>query len=520
MKVTLISPYINIAALGLRFLSSYLRGEGHRTQIIFLSDLDSMIETGADFHGTYSERVLDQLVEACSDSDLIGFTLMTNYFYKVADLSRRLGERLSVPIVWGGSHPTAAPEECLEYADLVCVGEGERSLLDVLQRLGEGRGLEGVPNMWVKGSDPPSPSSYYPPVQNLDALPFPDYCLEDHFILLGDRMVRMREDILRSFSTSAGYFESGHETIYQTIASRGCPYNCAFCINSRYLELYGARKFFRRRSMENVVAELESVLERFEWFNGLVLHDDCFTAASPEELREFERLYTERVGLPLFVLLSSTTMDREHMGPLIRAGLQKIQVGVQSASDATNTLYDRGYFSPEKLLRRASELQDYSDHNSLIIYDIMLDSPFEDVDSMLQTLRLVIDLPRPKQLQLYSLTLYPGTRLRDLALERGMIEDPRAHYLKENHERRLRYINLLFTLVNQGVPDPVIRLLSWRPWVHFMESPPVRWVFSLLSPLYNRMLRSLSRRVFAASYSRILELTDGSERPSGATKAT
>lgn len=56
MKLTLISPYINITSLGVRYLSSYLREMGYRTQLVFLPDLHAMSEVGVDFRGSTTRR--------------------------------------------------------------------------------------------------------------------------------------------------------------------------------------------------------------------------------------------------------------------------------------------------------------------------------------------------------------------------------------------------------------------------------------------------------------------------------
>jgi radical SAM superfamily enzyme YgiQ (UPF0313 family) len=463
-----------------------------------------MAETGVDFRGTYDEGALESLAELVGDSHLVGFTLMTNYFHKVADLSDRLRERLSIPIAWGGPHPTASPRECLEHADIVCVVEGEGGIAEVLDRLCRNGDLEDIPNMWVRSSE--EPPQVGPPLEDLDSLPFPDYSLEDHHVLLGSRLHEMDEDLLRLFCTTASNFDEPDEIIYETIASRGCPHNCSFCINYRFQELYRDHRFFRRRSMRNLVDELVEVRKRFPWFNRIVFQDDCFTATSVGDLLDFEEMYTRLVGCPFFFLLSSNTMNEERIRPMLRAGLHKAEVGIQSASGSTNALYCREHFSPEVLLQRARKLQELSGHSKVVTYDIILDNPFEDVDSMLETLRLAVDLPRPKHLQLFSLTLFPGTRLRELALKEGVIEDPRAHYLKEDHERELRYINILFTLANRRLPRTLMRILSWRPLVRFLESRPMRKLFGFFSPMYNSLRRNRSRAAFRRKFSDMLRL--------------
>jgi hypothetical protein len=125
---------------------------------------------------------------------------------------------------------------------------------------------------------------------------------------------------------------------------------------------------------------------------------------------------------------------------------------------------------------------------------------------MLETLRLAVDLPVPKHLQLWSLTLFPGTSLRETALREGIIEDPRVHYMKEDHDRELRYINILFTMANRRLPRVLMRVLSWRPLVHMMESRPVRKLFRAFRPMYDRLRRDRDRTAFRRKYADMLQL--------------
>lgn len=457
--------------------------------------------------------MVEAVAELCRDSDLVGVSVMTNYFFKAADLSDRLRERISAPVVWGGAHPTVAPVECLDHADLVCIGEGERPLLSILEKLEREEEPEGIPNVLTRKESDPASRELYPPIGDLDSLPFPDYSLEDHHVLLGDRMVELDEDLLRRFCKTASNFDRNDEVIYEAIASRGCPYHCSFCINNRYLSLYEGHRFFRRRSMENLVDELERIRRIYPWFNRIVLQDDCFTATSAEDIRRFSALYRDRVGQPFFFLLNSTTMDEERVKPLLDAGVHKLQVGIQSASRCTNDeIYDRSFFSAPQLLERARRTQEIYDGGILVTYDIILDNPFEDVDSILQTLKLAIDLPRPKLLQLFSLTLFPGTAILERALREGVIDSPRAHYVKEDHDRELRYVNLLFTLANKGYPDWLVRALAWRPLVGLLESGPMRKLLGLFGPLYRKMLRERTIRGFRERFGDVLELCGGFSR--------
>ena len=133
MHVTLISPYPDITAFGMRTISAHLKRYGHRTRLVFIPD-----PFGDDLRHDvkrYSDPILDQVAHLCKDSDLIGITLMTNYFDGAVQVTERIKRDSDIPVIWGGIHPTIRPEESLKHADIVCVGDGEDAILELLDSM-------------------------------------------------------------------------------------------------------------------------------------------------------------------------------------------------------------------------------------------------------------------------------------------------------------------------------------------------------------------------------------------------
>ena len=131
MKVTLISPYLDIKSFGLRTLSACLKKEGHDVQLIFLP---------RPFTERYEDKTLNEVVKISSGAALIGISLMTNFFDNAVQISQILRKSLDIPILWGGIHPTIRPQECLNYADLVCIGEGEEAVTELARKMEGGQG--------------------------------------------------------------------------------------------------------------------------------------------------------------------------------------------------------------------------------------------------------------------------------------------------------------------------------------------------------------------------------------------
>ena len=171
-------------------------------------------------------------------------------------------------LVAGGPLPTLYPDEYLEAFDVVCVGEGEETMLELVQASEKGVDLSEVRGICFRaknGTSTPSRSVVKtpprPPIENLDSIPFPARDLYDN--------VAYQDYFLKRFGRK--------ET--SIITTRGCPFDCDFCSRPIF------SRNFRARSAENVVDELCEISRLgydWVWFS-----DDCFTLStrtSPESL--------------------------------------------------------------------------------------------------------------------------------------------------------------------------------------------------------------------------------------------
>ena len=80
--------------------------------------------------------------------NLIGISCMTEGFSFAKTITQDIKKEIPQSIiVWGGVHPTLRPKECLLYADYVCIGEGEKTLLSFVERLSESKGFSDIPGL-------------------------------------------------------------------------------------------------------------------------------------------------------------------------------------------------------------------------------------------------------------------------------------------------------------------------------------------------------------------------------------
>lgn len=464
---------------GLRYLSAHLRARGHTTELIMLpwNYTDPALSTPNSFRYPFPEDVMRQVADRCVSADLVGLSLMTCHFDHAVRLTRFLRRTVKAPVIWGGIHPTIRPEECLQHADLVCVGEGENSFAQLLDRMAEGVPAASAAVQGIYSRErppaaglPPAPS---PIVEDLDALPLPDYQLEHHRVLVEGRLVQP-DGPMMSRLLSQGY---------QAMFSRGCPYACTYCCNNALRAIHGRKLPVRWRSVSHRIAELEYALKLMPDLRTIGLADDAFLAQPDGQLREFLEAYRSRIGLPFSLLTTPRSVTDEKIEALAEAGLYHIGIGIQSGSPR---IFKGMYHRPESLdsmvgasrcIERAARKKG---KQVLSRYDFILDNPWESEEDLEQSIRLCLDLARPYSLAMFSLTLYPGTELYQKGRDEGLIADELNQvYRASQLVPKRTYMNGVFAAVSANAPRWAIRALLWKPLRRrpFLRSLPYRVAF-------------------------------------------
>lgn len=433
MKIVLISPYTDIQTFGVRTLSACLKKEGHETRLLFLP---------SHFAKRYEGAALNQLTEFCNGAGLIGISLMTNFFDNVVQITQRLKRDLpDIPVLWGGVHPTIRPEECLDYTDMICVGEGEEMMPELARRIKNGQDYTGIKGLWFKKGNNVIKNGASSLIQNLDVIPFPDYDYTTHYILYGNHVVQMNEMLMKKYTSG----------LYMTMPTRGCPFSCAYCCNNTFNKVYAGQQRVRKRIIDNIIAELREAKKNLPFIKCIKFDDDAFFIYSEEEMAEFSQKYKKNVGLPLMVTgATPITITEKKMSLLVDAGLQAIRVGIQTGCERTKKLYKR-YDSNEQVEKAVQIINRFRNYMRPPQYDIILDNPWEKEDDLIETLMFLVKLPVPYVLSLFSLTFYPGTELYEKAKNEGIIKDDLNDvYRKYYHSCKKTYANSLFFLLKKS----------------------------------------------------------------------
>ena len=392
-----------IEKIGLGYLSSILKKAGHRVNHIYFGEFEVKVPEASNAE---QDLVID-LIKTLKP-DVVGFNVFSIFFDLACKLTLRIKKEVSIPIIWGGPHPTLFPEMCIKYADIVCIGEGEKAVAELANKMSLGKSVENIKNLWVK-SEAKIVKNQLELLQNLDSIPFPDYGYQNKWLIKNGKVYSLTK-------------EQEEKREYNISTSRGCPYMCTYCSNNVFHKIFsGKGEFVRRRSVKNVIEELKEAKRKFPSLKEIKFFDETFTL-DKEWLREFCREYKIHVGMPFIIATHPNNITREMVASLRVAGCHQINVGIQSGSERIRTQIYKRYTSNETLLNMAKIFREFGIAEC---YDFIMDNPFETEDDYRQTLELLLKI-RPFKLHLYSLAFFPKTEITEMALTQGLISKDRV----------------------------------------------------------------------------------------------
>lgn len=445
--------------LGMMHISALLKQHGHTCEALDLTECKDLVAA----------------VRGC-DPQLLAFSAVTGPHKRLVRASQEIKKELNILSIFGGPHPSYFPE-LIEHdgVDIVCQGEGEYPMLELVEALEAGKDFAHIPNLWVKRDgqiyrNPPRPF-----IQDLDSLPWPDRELFNSFSNLHIEDTR--------------YFMGG----------RGCPYDCTFCFNHVAKKLAGGN-YVRWRSAENLIGELKVVKEQYG-MRFVNFQDDTFVLRM-DWLEEFTALYRQEIGLP-FLCHVRANLVNDHMSRLLAdAGCVHVGMGLEAGNDHLRNVVLRKNVTREQLINACRSLRA---HGITVSTQNMFGLPFETIDTVLDTIELNIAC-RPERTNLFFYVPYPRTQLAQTAIDGGFFQAEKLDCLPENFTTEFSSVNL--ALANARQIEQLAKLT--RFCVHFpVFFPIVRFIFKQPGGNWIKTAISQSLLFLQGVYSRV---TGGSIR--------
>lgn len=202
------------------------------------------------------------------------------------------------------------------------------------------------------------------------------------------------------------------------MTSRGCPYNCAFCLNKRYNELYKSKgKVLRKRSVLSLIDEIKKAISSNRKVNYLIFYDDTFILGPRNWFDEFLSKYKQKINLPFSVTVRANLVDQDIIKKLKVAGCNSIRLGTESANpDLREKVLKKG-ITNEEIVNAAKIIK--NNKIKLQVYNI-LGTPGETLDTALETYEFSYRL-HPQHAWCSLMQPYPGTEIAEVAREQDLI---------------------------------------------------------------------------------------------------
>ena len=429
MNVLFIFPNFDLCGykpIAISQLISLMKKQGHKVRLFDTSFYDTKNIIQNRFwidNKIIGEQLLDFIpvdtsqygfdkIEADIDSIFIGLLnefkpdiVMASVLSPEALLTFHLFELVKkynedIPTLMGGNHCYADPDGAItnKFTNMICIGDGEVPLIELLNRLSEGRSYDEIKGLWVKGRNDHVTrnllNQYY---TNLDELPYLDYDEYD------------RRQLYRVFCGKV--YRSGDYTV-----TRGCYEKCGYCITET-ANILNSNKYPLRRciSAERIIDELIYLKNRYD-LNFFRFQDSSFLSVSIDWLKVFSDLYERKLGLPFCIDVSPQTVTFEKARLLKKMNCVSVSVGVESGNE------DFRYKTLNKTVRDKSILEAFSHLNRFEMRTVsfmLIGFPFEtraDInDSIMMNRECHVTSPG-----ISSFYPFKGTRLRKLSIAHNL----------------------------------------------------------------------------------------------------
>ena len=378
---------------------------------------------------------------------LVGMSVYSPYFETARRLTKIIKDTSSAAVVWGGIHPTISPETSIKEADLICMGEGEGALTDLVTAIRDGKAYDQIQNLWLKKNGNIIRNFMRPLIQDLDAIPSAAYA-RDSFYFIGSNEITKNDPTVL-------------DQILQIMPARGCPFQCTYCVNSLLRPMYkDLGRFSRRRSVPNVIAEMKKILAIAGNQKKLVEFQDENFGTEESWLSEFESLYPKEIGLPFKVQYNPALIKSSIISRLKKCGLHRLKFGIEAGTDhIRNQVFSR----PGKNSQMIQLAHEIAKYDVKIRYDLIMDIPYDTEESLKETIDFLLQLPKPLHFNIYSLQYFPGYPLTHKALADGHIDEEEAELdtLQERMAHQWGFAPKLFPMTKKQILQNVVWLIAY-----------------------------------------------------------
>jgi anaerobic magnesium-protoporphyrin IX monomethyl ester cyclase len=385
--VTLVYPYFRPHAdssifrfppLGLGYIAAFLKQQGISVEIVDCTFLKQ-------------KEALKKII--ASKPRIIGIQSMYSMKEKSLEIAKLLRKHCELLVV-GGALPTIEPEKFLEDFDVIVLGEGEETMLELTQKFVDGDDFSGVKGIIYHDRDSGEVRRTAKRELKKDLNYFPNPARE----LFDNKSYK------EYYSKNFGY------TTTPIMTSRGCPFSCDFCSQP----IFG--NVFRARDASKVADEIEQAAAL--GYSRIWFGDDCFTLDHRRLVKICDEIIKRQIKIGWECLSRVDTLDDATVEKMKQAGCLRMFFGIESGNDQILVIMNK-HITTEQAYR-AVQLCKKNGIKAGAFF--ILGYPGENEKTILNTVKFASSLP----LDYLSFTLpypIPGTPLFERLTSNLVLEE-------------------------------------------------------------------------------------------------
>ncbi|MCL4552133.1 MAG: B12-binding domain-containing radical SAM protein, partial [Candidatus Marsarchaeota archaeon] len=398
--------YIHWFPQGIASIAAVLRQAGHEV-VIYNQDVHH-----------YPDAHLTEKLDT-EHFDIVGVGIIAGYYQyrRLLGLSNAINAAKNRPYyILGGHGPSPEPEYFLRKtgADAVVIGEGEETVLDLLEAQASHRSLETVPGVAFRDGDRVVVNNRRPLIADVDTVPLPAY---DLFPINYYRLLRDPNCSVTDF-------------VMPILTGRGCTFKCTFC--------YRMDEGFRPRSNEAIIEEIRFLQQNygityFGFSDELLMSSVQRTTSLCEDFL--------RSGLKFKWACNGRLnyASRELLELMKRSGCVFINYGIEAMDDQVLKKMHKG-LTVKQIVRGVEETLKTGISPGL---NIIFGNLGDNIETLHKGVEFLLRHDDGAQLRtIRPVTPYPGSELYYHAIKTGLLKDVEEFYERKHVNSDLVSVNL------------------------------------------------------------------------------
>lgn len=377
-RVCLINPHTNVPPFGIMSIAALLEKNGIDVNILSFTE-----------QNVSPDKILNKIRGA----KVVGISTwsmpMITDAVRITKIIRQ--SRYEGFLIWGGGHPTLFPREVIKELNLdaVCIGEGEYTMLDLVQTLRNRGDISKVKGLYIQKDGDIIFTGVREKTVDVEGLPGYAWHLIDVERYIKRNIFSRKKAIV-------------------LVESRGCPYKCSFCYAPK---MFGSK--WRGRTVDQIVEEMGFLNTSFK-IAHFDFSDDLLFGGNKQKILYFCSK-VKPLGVTWSCLYRINLIDEQLLKEMKSSGLQNISFGIESGSQRILEKLRKTEVTP---LRAKKGIDTCFRIGIKTNVGFISGVPSETKEDLQATLNLAREL-KATTIRITSYVPYPGTELYNEALKSG-----------------------------------------------------------------------------------------------------